>query len=137
MPLVRISMVTGRTHEERKVIGNCVHEALVEAIGIPMDDRFQVVTEYGYEESAAGETPRLNMFWDPHYLGIERTSGILFVQVFLRRGRTVEQKQAFYKRTVELLAERAKMRPEDVMITLSENGPEDWSFGNGVAQYVK
>lgn len=82
MPLVRISMVAGRTHEERKVIGNCVHEALVEAIGIPADDRFQVVTEYGYEESAADEAPRLNMFWDPHYLGIERTSGILFVQVF-------------------------------------------------------
>jgi 4-oxalocrotonate tautomerase len=137
MPLVRISMVTGRTHEERKVIGNCVHEALVEAIGIPVDDRFQVVTEYGYEESAAAEAPRLNMFWDPHYLGIERTSGILFVQVFLRRGRTVEAKQAFYKRAVELLAERAGVRPEDVMITLSENGPEDWSFGNGVAQYVK
>jgi 4-oxalocrotonate tautomerase len=49
----------------------------------------------------------------------------------------MEQKQAFYKRTVELLAERAGVRPEDVMITLSENGPEDWSFGNGVAQYVK
>jgi 4-oxalocrotonate tautomerase len=76
MPLVRISMVTGRTHEERKVIGNCVHEALVEAIGIPADDRFQVVTEYGYEESAADEAPRLNMFWDPHYLGIERTRAI-------------------------------------------------------------
>jgi phenylpyruvate tautomerase PptA (4-oxalocrotonate tautomerase family) len=137
MPLVRISMVTGRTHEERKVIGNCVHEALVEAIGIPADDLFQVVTEYGYEESATDEAPKLNMFWDPHYLGIERTSGILFVQVFLRSGRTVEQKQAFYQRTVELLAERAGVRPEDVMITLSENGPEDWSFGNGVAQYVK
>ena len=59
------------------------------------------------------------------------------MQVFLRRGRTVEAKQAFYKRTVELLAERAGVRPEDVMITLSENGAEDWSFGNGVAQYVK
>ena len=137
MPLVRISMVTGRTYEERQVIGSCVHDALVEAIGIPADDLFQVVTEYGYEESATDEAPKLNMFWDAHYLGIERTSGILFVQVFLRSGRTVEQKQAFYKRAVELLAERAGVRPEDVMITLSENGPEDWSFGNGVAQYVK
>jgi len=137
MPLVRISMVKGRTHEERKTIANCVHDALVESIGIPPDDRFQVVTEYGYEESAPDETPRLNMFWDPHYLDIERTSGIIFVQVFLRKGRTVEQKQAFYKRTVELLAERAKMRPQDVMITLSENDVADWSFGNGIAQYVK
>ncbi len=110
---------------------------LVEAIGIPADDLFQMVTEYGYEESTTDEAPKLNMFWDPHYLGVERTSSVLFVQVFLRSGRTVEQKQAFYKRTVELLAERAGVRPEDVMNTLSENGAEDWSFGNGVAQYMK
>jgi 4-oxalocrotonate tautomerase len=137
MPLVRISMVNGRTHEERKTIGNCVHEAMVKTMGVPADDRFQVVTEYGYEASSAEEVPRLNMFWDPHYLGIERKSGIIFVQVFLRKGRTVEQKQAFYKKTVELLAERAKMRTEDVLITLSENDAADWSFGNGIAQYVK
>jgi 4-oxalocrotonate tautomerase len=53
------------------------------------------------------------------------------VQVFLRRGRTVEAKQAFYQRAVELLGERAGVRGEDVTILLSENGAEDWSFGNG------
>ena len=90
MPLVRISMVTGRTYEERQVIGSCVHEALVEAIGIPADDLFQVVTEYGYEESATDEAPKLNMFWDPHSWGWKDDS-ILFVQVFLRMDGRREQ----------------------------------------------
>jgi phenylpyruvate tautomerase PptA (4-oxalocrotonate tautomerase family) len=124
-------MKKGRSAEERRAIADCVHTALVEAIGIPVDDRFQVVTEYG------GDSPGSELIYDPHYLGIERTDGIVFVQVFLRKGRTVEAKQAFYLRLTDLLSERVKLRAEDVMITLSENDVADWSFGNGVAQYVK
>jgi phenylpyruvate tautomerase PptA (4-oxalocrotonate tautomerase family) len=131
MPLVRVSMKKGRSAEERRAIADCVHTALVEAIGIPVDDRFQVVTEYG------GDSVGSELIYDPHYLGIERTDGIVFVQVFLRKGRTVEAKQAFYLRLTDLLSERVKIRAEDVMITLSENDVADWSFGNGVAQYVK
>src|SRR6516164_2988462 len=131
MPLVRVSMKKGRSAEERRAIADCVHTALVEAIGIPVDDRFQVVTEYG------GDSVGSELIYDPHYLGIERTDGIVFVQVFLRKGRTVEAKQAFYLRLTDLLSERVKIRAEDVMITLSENDTPDWSFGNGVAQYVK
>jgi phenylpyruvate tautomerase PptA (4-oxalocrotonate tautomerase family) len=131
MPLVRISMKRGRPPEERRAIADCVHTALVEAIGIPVDDRFQVVTEYG-SDGAGSE-----LIYDPHYLGIERSDGIVFVQVFLRKGRSVEVKQAFYLRVVDLLEARVKIRPEDVLITLSENDAADWSFGNGVAQYAK
>ena len=131
MPLVRISMKKGRSPEDRRAIAECVHTALVEAIGIPVDDRFQVVTEYGSD--ALGS----ELIYDSHYLGVERTDGIVFVQVFLRKGRTVEAKQAFYLRTVDLLEARVKVRPEDVVIVLNENDNADWSFGNGIAQYVK
>ncbi len=131
MPLVRISMLKGRSIEERRAIAECVHTALVETIGIPENDRFQVVTEYG------GDGLGSELIYDAHYLNVERTDGILFVQVFLRKGRTVEVKQAFYFRVVNLLAAKVKVRPEDVMITLSENDAADWSFGNGVAQYVR
>ena len=47
-----------------------------------------------------------------------------------------EQKQALYKRIVEKLTDRPGLRPEDVFINLVEVLPENWSFGNGVAQYV-
>jgi len=131
MPLVRISLKKGRSPEDRRAIADCVHTALVEAVGIPVDDRFQVVTEYSSDGVGS------ELFYDAHYLGIERSDGIIFVQVFLRKGRAVETKQAFYLRLVDLLTERVRARPEDVLITLSENDSADWSFGNGIAQYVK
>jgi 4-oxalocrotonate tautomerase len=50
--------------------------------------------------------------------------------------RTVEQKQALYVRIVELLEKNPGIRRQDVMINLIDVGKENWSFGNGVAQYV-
>ena len=131
MPLVRISMKKGRSIEQRRAIADCIHKALVETIGIPADDRFQVVTEYGSDRAGS------ELIYDPHYLGINRTDGIIFVQVFLRKGRTVEAKQEFYMRTVNLLSEMVQVHRQDVLITLSENDDADWSFAYGIAQYVK
>ena len=131
MPLVRISMKKGRSVEDRRAIADCIHKALVETIGIPADDRFQVVTEYGSDGTGS------DLIYDPHYLGINRTDGIIFVQVFLRKGRTVEAKQEFYMRTVNLLSEMVQVHRQDVLITLSENDDADWSFAYGIAQYVK
>ncbi len=67
---------------------------------------------------------------------MKRTQGIVFVQVFLSSGRTTEQKKAFYARAANLLAAEAMVRPEDVTVVLTENTREDWSFGQGVAQYL-
>jgi 4-oxalocrotonate tautomerase len=125
MPLVRIDIIKGRTEAEVAALGDAVQEALVATMNVPQRDRFQVITEH---------TPG-RFHYDKHYLGVERTDGIVFVQVFLSKGRTTEQKQAFYK----MLAERlhaAGVFPGDVAITLTENAREDWSFGNGVAQYL-
>ena len=126
MPLVRIDMKQGRDAAARRAIADAVHTALVEAIGIPPDDRFQIVTEHAAD----------NLIVDPHYLGIARSDAALTVQINLRRGRSVELKQALYRAIVEKLR-HADVRPEDVLICLTENGVEDWSFGNGLAQYVE
>lgn len=82
-------------------------------------------------EHAAGR-----LVYDAQYLEIERTDGIVVVQVFLSADRTTEQKQAFHARATDFLARGAKVRAEDVTIALVENSREDWSFGNGIAQYV-
>jgi 4-oxalocrotonate tautomerase len=97
-----------------------------ETLNVPEDDRFQILTEHAAD----------GLVCNPHYLGIERTDDVLFIQVFLRKGRTTEMKQAFYRRTAELLHQRIGLRMEDVFIALSENDRADWSFGNGIAQYV-
>ncbi len=124
MPLVRIDFAGSRSPADRRAIADGVHLSLVETMTVPADDRFQVLS--------ASET-----IYDAHYLGIDRSQEWVMVQVFLRAGRTPEAKQAFYRRVVERLAENPGVRPEDVMITLTENGSEDWSFGRGEAPYIK
>ena len=44
--------------------------------------------------------------------------------------------ERFYKAVADGLHEQLKLRREDVLINLVEVRKEDWSFGNGVAQYV-
>lgn len=126
MPLVRIDVLPGRTPDQLSAIGDGVHRALVEAIGIPEADRFQVIAQH-----APG-----SLVYDPAYLGIQRTAGVVFVQVTMTAGRTLEQKRALYAAVVRNLAAQPGVRPEDVFIDLVEVLKENWSFGNGVAQYA-
>ena len=126
MPLVRISLCEGKPEAYRRVVGEAVHRAMVETINVPALDRFQVITEH---------TPT-GLIYDPAYLGINRTVDVIFVQITLNAGRTVEQKRALYARIVGLLAENPGVRPQDVLINLVEVPRENWSFGNGEAQYA-
>jgi phenylpyruvate tautomerase PptA (4-oxalocrotonate tautomerase family) len=126
MPLVRIDVPDTLSPASRRAVSDGVHAALVEAIGIPPDDRFQVVAAH----------PAGGLVADPNYMGIARGPGFLSVQVFLRRGRSVELKRALYAAIVRNLARDASVRPEDVLIVLTENDLPDWSFGNGIAQYA-
>ena len=126
MPLVRIDLRAGHSPVVRRLMGDAVHQAMVETINIPSDDRFQVITEH----------PAEGLIYDPGYLGISRSDGVIFIQIALNAGRTVEQKRALYARIAALLAERAEVRPGDVLVSLIEVPRENWSFGDGVAQYA-
>jgi len=126
MPLVRISVRQGTSPEYRKAIGDGVHRAMVEALAVPPDDRFQVITEY----------PSEGLIYDPKYLGIQRSDLVVFVQITLSAGRKPQQKRKFFKRTAELLQESPGLRPQDLLINLVEVSWENWSFGNGEAQYM-
>jgi phenylpyruvate tautomerase PptA (4-oxalocrotonate tautomerase family) len=127
MPLIRISLRAGQPAERRRAIADAVHQALVEATDVPADDRFQIVTEH----------PAAALIYDRQYLGIARSDDLVIVQIAWRRGRTVAMKRALYQRIAERLRDAAGVRPEDVFVTLVENELADWSFGHGVAQYVK
>jgi phenylpyruvate tautomerase PptA (4-oxalocrotonate tautomerase family) len=52
------------------------------------------------------------------------------------QGRNEAQKQALYRRLAELLSDRGHATPEDLIVAVSENGPADWSFGYGRAQFL-
>ena len=127
MPLVRISLCEGTTPEYRKAIAEGVHQAIVEAMAVPAKDRFQVISEY-----KAGD-----LIYDADYLDVKRSGKIVFVQITLSTGRKPGQKRALFKRMTELLAKSPGLRPEDLLINLIEVSWENWSFGNGEAQYQK
>jgi len=99
---------------------------MIEAIAIPPDDRFQVITEYLPEE----------LIYDPQYLGVHRSDHVVFVQITMSFGRKPQQKRRLFKRMAEILAQAPGLPPQDLFINLVETSWENWSFGNGEAQYM-
>jgi 4-oxalocrotonate tautomerase len=126
MPLVRISLNRTPPEFARKV-ADAVHQSMVETIGIPDQDRFQIITMH-----EPGE-----LIYDPSFYGIQRSDGFIAVQIALAAGRTKEVKTNLYKRMTDLLNARLNVRPEDVFISLLEVRPEDFSLGNGRAQFAE
>ena len=126
MPFVRIDLARGKSAAHRKTIGDVVYDAMLATINVPKNDRFQVITEHDPSELSI----------DPSYLDIERSPDCVLIQVTLNEGRTIEMKKAFYKTIADGLHERLGMRREDVFISLVEVKKENWSFGNGIAQYA-
>ena len=126
MPLVRISLGQGTTPEYRKAIADGVHGALVEAMAVPADDRFQVIDEY----------PPGGLIFPPSYLGIGHSDRIVLVQITLSFGRKPQQKRALFRRIAERLSESPGLDRRDLVISLVEVTWENWSFGNGDAQYM-
>ena len=126
MPLARIDLVEGKSADYRRTIGEVVYDAMVTTINVPKNDRFQIINEHR----------ATNFVADPTYLGVARTADCIIIQVTLNEGRSVELKRAFYKAVADGLHERLGISRGDVFISLVEVRKEDWSFGNGVAQYA-
>lgn len=126
MPLVRIDLLEGKSDQYRAQVGDIIYQALLEVFNVPKDDRFQVINEHRKQ----------GLPFDRNYLDIHRTDDCIFVQITLSTGRTVEMKQHFYKTVADRLHKDLGLRREDVFINLIEVAKENWSFGNGEAQYV-
>lgn len=126
MPLVRIDTSARLSPDRRRALGDAVHRAMVETLKVPLEDRFQVILGQGDEA--------LNV--TPSYLGIEHGKDVVLVQITLNAGRTVEQKRELYRRLADDLHAAAGVRREDVIVSLVEVAKENWSFGNGEAQYA-
>jgi 4-oxalocrotonate tautomerase len=126
MPLARIDVPTGKAADYRSAVGDTVYDAMIKVLNVPQDDRFQIIAEH----SAA------DLVIDSDYLGIHRSADAIVIQVTLNEGRSVEMKRAFYRAVADGLHQRLGLRREDVVISLIEVKKENWSFGNGEAQYA-
>jgi len=126
MPLVRVSLRRGKPAAYRRAVLDGIYRAMRATFDVPEEDRFMVITEHDENDFS----------YSPSYLGIQRSDDLLLIQLTVSNTRNVEKKKALYREIVTQLAKDPGVRPEDVFINLVEVTPEDWSFGNGIAQYV-
>src|SRR4051812_25443754 len=126
MPLVHIHLRTGKSPEYLREAGNAVHDALVATANVPPDDRFQIIHQHVAEAMVAHLT----------YGGVSRSADLIIVEITLNARRTVEIKKALYAAIAANLGKALAVRPDDVMISLTEVVKENWSFGGGKATYA-
>lgn len=125
MPLLKIHTIEGRTPSENSALLDVLHRSVVEAFGVPEDDRYQILSEHPVEHLLALDTG----------LGFSRTRKFVLVEI-VSRPRTRAQKEAFYKRACSALLRSCGIGSTDVMFTFVTNSDEDWSFGLGQAQFL-
>ncbi|HZZ11348.1 MAG TPA: tautomerase family protein [Paraburkholderia sp.] len=126
MPMTRIALRAGKPAEYRKALTDSIQRSLVDTFNVPKDDIFMLITEHDAS----------NFIYDNQYLNVQRSDDLVMIQITLNNTRTLEMKKALYKRMADELAESPGLRREDVFISLVEVVKENWSFGNGIAQYA-
>ena len=125
MPLIYVDVIEGRTPAEVQALLDTIHEAMLEAFTVPQRDRYQVVSTHPAREIVPLDTG----------LGIARSSRLVIVHAVSRR-RTCPQKQRFYELLASKLAEQCGLDPADLVVSITENDDEEWSFGYGRAQFL-
>jgi phenylpyruvate tautomerase PptA (4-oxalocrotonate tautomerase family) len=126
MPFVQISLGSQHSDETKTQISGSIHRALMEAFHIPADDYFQVFRS----------VPIQDLKFPHAYMGVDHTQDIIYVEIIARSGRTPDQKKKLYHLIATEIAANTPVRASDVIIVLVENTVENWSFGNGIAQYL-
>lgn len=125
MPLLKFHMVRGRTAAEVAHVLDVAHKAMVRSFDVPERDRYQIVHEHEPSHVRALDTG----------LDIPRTAGFILIEV-VSRPRSREAKTAFYENLCADLEASCGVARSDVMISFTQNADEDWSFGNGEAQFL-
>lgn len=125
MPLLRIDVIEGRSKAELKELLDATHGAMLGAFKVPERDRYQIVHEHPVAEMKIEDTG----------LCIPRTERVVMLQV-TTRPRSRLEKQHFYELLCQELLRRCGVKASDVVVSITQNADEDWSFGYGQAQFV-
>lgn len=119
-------MLKGRSAKEKTVILDQIYLAMRETFDVPEDDRFMILTEHEPDDFSFGQS----------FMNIARSNGLVIIQLTVSNTRTTETKKTLFGAIARRLENEAGIRQEDVFINLVEATRDNWSFGNGVAQYA-
>lgn len=125
MPLAHISLRAGKPDAYRQAIFDSLYTAMREALNVPEDDQFMTISEHDAANFRYGNA-----------YGVARSADVVYVQITVFNTRTAEQKKALFRRITELLGERPGIRPQDVFVIIYDAAKENWSVGNGLAQFA-
>ena len=125
MPLLHISLRVGKPEAYRQAILDGLYRAIRDALNVPEDDQFMTITEHDAANFRTGDA-----------YGVVRSADVVYIQITVFNTRTADQKKALFRRIAELLGENPGIRPEDVFVNILESAKENWSVGNGVAQFA-
>ncbi|GAA2971417.1 tautomerase family protein [Lentilactobacillus parakefiri] len=125
MPLMRIDVIKGHDDAYLKKMLDIAYEVQLETFKTPDGDRYQILTQHEPFEMQILDTG----------LGIQRSKDVVFFNL-VTRPRTTKAKQAFYNQLADRLNTELGIRKEDVIVSLVPNNDDDWSFGNGEAQFL-
>ncbi|MBR4403809.1 MAG: tautomerase family protein [Clostridiales bacterium] len=114
MPVVRVSMLAGKTPEYKKTVLDCIHDGLVDSIGIEDWDRFQRVEEFAKED-----------FEKPDF----KSDDFMIIEISLFPGRSRELKGKLIEAIAGNLQTRLSVEPSDVFILITEPPLENWGIG--------
>jgi 4-oxalocrotonate tautomerase len=126
MPMTQIYLRAGKPSPYRRALGEGVQNALATALGVPMEERFQIVTQLDED----------GLIFDSRFRNISRSADFVMILITLKAGRSDQLKRSLYQAIVHELERDPGVRSEDVMVVLRENNAGDWSFGNGAAQLL-
>lgn len=121
MPFIKSAVKRGTTSEQKQAVVDGVHQALVESIGMPSEELFNLISEYEPD----------NFFYDRRFNGIARSDNLVVIEITMRRGRSDAMKRALYANIAANLEKMGAISPKDIFIFMHENDYSDWSVGNG------
>jgi phenylpyruvate tautomerase PptA (4-oxalocrotonate tautomerase family) len=125
VPIIHVSLRAGKPEAYRQAIFDGLYRAMRETLNVPEDDQFMTMSEHEAANFRTGTA-----------YGVARSADVVYVRITVFDTRTAEQKKTLFKRTAELLGKNPGIRPEDVFVVVVDSAKENWSVGNGVAQFA-
>ena len=115
MPLVKVSLLKGRSIEEKKALLDGIHAALLDAFKIPENDRNQRIYEFEPENFDIPEV---------------KTSNYTMIEIDVFPGRSLDAKRKLYQKIVQNLNEQ--IQPNDILVVLKEPPLDNWGVRGGM-----